>query len=121
MARFGNVVLMRGFLNDDQHREFMQNAAKEYPTICERIDRRIHKICELIQSFDPLRLLQCGYFNYFMSHADKTSEIEIDSETSTALSKGRGFYLYTSSYADFPATFFLSYPLMKPAENKQNV
>ncbi|MCL4536621.1 MAG: SEC-C domain-containing protein [Nitrospirae bacterium] len=85
MARFGNVVLMRGFLNDDQHRAFMQNAAKEYPNICKRTDQRIHKICELIQSFDPLRLLQCGYFNYFMSHADKTSEIEIDSETSIAL------------------------------------
>lgn len=86
IARFGNFLNIRNFMNENEHQEFMKRAAKSYPDICKKIDQRINKICGLISLFDPLTLLQCGFFKYFEAFRGEKSSIKIDADTSMAMS-----------------------------------
>jgi uncharacterized protein YchJ len=85
IARFGNFVSIKNFMNENERQEFMKRAAKSYPDICKKIDQRINKICDLIRFFDPLILLQCGFFNYFEAFRGKKSEFQSDMDTSIAI------------------------------------
>lgn len=85
IARFGNFLSIKNFANENEHQEFMKRAAKSYPDICKKIDQRINKICNLIRFFDPLILLQCGFFNYFQAFREEKSEFQTDMDTSIAM------------------------------------
>lgn len=85
IARFGNFLSIKNFANENEHQEFMKRAAKSYPDICKKIDQRINKICDLIRFFDPLILLQCGFFNYFQAFREEKSEFQTDMDTSIAM------------------------------------
>lgn len=84
-ARYGKFIFMQNAMDDLSHKKFIQQAAKRYPVICERINDRVSKICELIDTFDPLLLMQCSYFNFMMAHKGVKSEIEIDKQRALSL------------------------------------
>lgn len=76
VARFGKAVVMRNLMDEKKHFEFIKHAAKEYPNICKEIDQHVYRIRDLAQLFDPLTLLQCGYFNFVRTTLGKPSELQ---------------------------------------------
>lgn len=85
IARFGKFLSLRNFMNENQHQEFMRRAAERYPDVCKDINDRVRNIRELIKTFDPLRLLQCGFFNYFQAFRENKSTVKTDLDVSMAM------------------------------------
>lgn len=85
MARYGKFMVMRNFMNPEQHKNFMHHAAERYPTICKDIDDRVNRICSLVKEFHPLTLLKYGYDAFVAKSIGKTAEVEIDSDVAIAL------------------------------------
>lgn len=76
MARFGKYIVMQNILDEKGHSEFIKHATQNYSDICSKIDQHVLRIRGLVQQFDPLTLLQCGYFNFFRSTLGKLSEVQ---------------------------------------------
>ena len=76
MARFGKTIVTKSNMTPEQHKAFKKKAAEQHPKMCEEINGRVAKIRKLVQGFNPLILLQCGYFHFACSTIGKTSESE---------------------------------------------
>lgn len=85
MARYGKFIVMRNFMNPEQHNKFMHHAAESYSTICKDIDNRVNRICGLVGEFHPLTLLKYGYDEFVAKSIGKTAEVEVDSDVGIAL------------------------------------
>lgn len=80
MARYGRFISMKNTMSFEQNKEFKNNAANEFPKTCKIINEKVLRIQKLVQEFNPLILLQCGYFRYFHSVLGKISESEYGHE-----------------------------------------
>ena len=76
MVRFGRFVFMKNTMTSKQYKTFRKNAAEKYPEMCKEIDERVLRIRNLVKRFDPLQLMQCGYFHFAQSALGKASESE---------------------------------------------
>ena len=85
IARFGKFAVMKNFATDEEHKKFIERAAQRFPDVCVDFDNRISRIRELVKTFDPLRLLQCGFFNLFQSFRENKSTFKADQDTSMAM------------------------------------
>lgn len=85
MARYGKFMVMKNFMNAEQHKNFMHHAAERYPAICKDIDDRVNRICSLVREFHPVSLLKYGYKAFVAKSIGKTAEVELDSAVAIAL------------------------------------
>jgi hypothetical protein len=85
IARFGKFTMMRNLATEEEHKKFIDRAAQRYPEVCADFDKRITRIRDLVKTFDPLRLLQCGFLNYFHSLDKNKSTIKTDQDSSMAM------------------------------------
>jgi hypothetical protein len=68
MARFGKVVVMRNNMSKEQHQQLMKAMADRLPAIVAEIDAHVAAIVRLVESHDPLSLLQRGYWVSVLPH-----------------------------------------------------
>lgn len=73
-ARFGKEVVIRNNMTEDEHKNYVNYLAEEYPKIKNRIDELVKEIRELVIMYDPLQLLHQSYYNMFLSMLGKPSE-----------------------------------------------
>jgi len=85
MARYGKFMVMRNFMNADQHEKYLQKAAENYPEVCKDIDSRVEIIRSLVSEFHPLHLLKYGYDFFVAKSIGKIAEAELDSSVAIAL------------------------------------
>jgi hypothetical protein len=76
IARFGNEVIMKNNMTEENHQDYFSNLANEYPEIKSKIDQLVHEIRDLVASCNPLKLLHQSYQNMFMSMLGTTSEFQ---------------------------------------------
>jgi len=76
LARFGNTVVIQNTMSSEEFNEFLRKSAAEYPNVCKEIDVLVSEIRELVSNFEPLTLLQCGFFNFASSSLGKKSEAQ---------------------------------------------
>lgn len=74
VARFGKEVVIRNNMTEDEHQNYVNYLAEEYPKIKNRIDELVKEIRELVIMYDPLQLLHQSYYNMFLSMLGKPSE-----------------------------------------------
>lgn len=79
-ARYGKYVHVQNLLDEQQLNEIIQKSAKEFPNVCSTIDQSVARVRDLVKTFDPLLLLQCGFFTFVRSAIGKTSESEYEPE-----------------------------------------
>ena len=85
MARYGRFMMMRNDMTPSEYKEFRAKMAKDFPRYCKEIDTIVSNIREQVRNFDPLILLQCGYFNCVRLLAEKKSESEYGLEEAYSL------------------------------------
>ncbi|MHC4437016.1 MAG: hypothetical protein ACYS3S_06635, partial [Planctomycetota bacterium] len=85
LARYGRFVMIRNEMTPSQHKKFKAQMAQKFPEYCKEIDELVLKIRDQVRSFDPLTLLQCGYFNLVQKVVGKRSESEYGQEETYAL------------------------------------
>jgi hypothetical protein len=76
IARFGNEVIMKNNMTEEDHQDYISNLANEYPEIKSKIDHLVYEIRDLVASCNPLKLLHQSYGNMFMSMLGTTSEFQ---------------------------------------------
>jgi len=77
-SRYGKYVHVQNLLDEQQVNEFLQKSAKDFFNVCSTIDKSVAQIRDLVKTFDPLLLLQCGFFTFVRSAIGKTSESEYE-------------------------------------------
>lgn len=85
IARFGNEVIMKNNMTEEDHQDYFSNLAKEYPEVKCKIDLLVHEIRNLVASCNPLKLLHQSYGNMFMSMLGTTSEFQYGFEEIVAV------------------------------------
>lgn len=85
IARFGKEVVMKNNMTEEDHQNYINNLAKEYPEIKSKIDQLVLEIRDLVANCDPLKLLKQSYGNMFMSMLGTTSEFQYGFEEIVAV------------------------------------
>jgi hypothetical protein len=76
MARFGKQVVYRNNMNADQHQAFMRHIAGELPAVIRKIDGHVAAIVGIVESHDPLSMLQRGFWMSIGPHLMPSDEPE---------------------------------------------
>ncbi|WP_397443930.1 SEC-C metal-binding domain-containing protein [Peribacillus aracenensis] len=85
IARFGNEVIMKNNMTEEDHQNYINYLAQEYPKRKSEIDQLVEEIRNLIASCNPLKLLHQSYGNMFMSMLGTTSEFQYGFEEMVAV------------------------------------
>ena len=85
MARFGEKIVTRNNMSNEQFKAMQERLAGEFPEICQEIDKIIAKIAELVKILPPDRLLYRAAWEKARHHINIKSEIEIDHEAAMSL------------------------------------
>ena len=65
MARLGTQVVTRNNMTKEQHDQFMRLQAARLPEVIAEINAHVEAIARVVQRYDPLSLLQRGYWEEF--------------------------------------------------------
>lgn len=84
MARYGNGVIMRNNMSDEQFTEYQKSLADAFPDACLELDKLTAKIASIVSTLDPLRLLNRAHWNYIHSQLG-LSKKGMGNDSATAL------------------------------------
>ncbi|MCR8633213.1 SEC-C metal-binding domain-containing protein [Paenibacillus radicis (ex Xue et al. 2023)] len=85
MAQFGNTVVMRNNMSEEDHERIMAKLAGDYPDTYTKIDELVNSIRSLVVRCDPLQLLVQGYYGMLFSMLNKSSEFQFDFDDTVAV------------------------------------
>lgn len=85
MAQFGNTVVMRNNMSEEEHERLMIKLASDFPNTYRKIDELVNSIRSLVIKCDPLQLLVQGYYGMLFSMLDKSSEFQFDFNDTVAV------------------------------------
>ncbi len=67
-ARFGKQVVYRNNMNAREHQVFMRHLAGELPAVIRKVDAHVAAIVGIVESHDPLSILQRGFWMSIWPH-----------------------------------------------------
>lgn len=80
MARFGEKIVMKNSMTNEQFNKMQERLAGEFPDICKEIDEVIGKIVDLVKILPPDKLMYHALWERAAHHINIKSEIEIDED-----------------------------------------
>lgn len=85
VIKYENSVIIKNNMSEEEHEEFIQHLASQYPLVYKKIDDLVNSIRNLVTQGDPLRLLKQSYDLLLMTQMNMTSEFQGDFDDSITL------------------------------------
>ncbi|WP_409290636.1 SEC-C metal-binding domain-containing protein [Peribacillus sp. SCS-37] len=85
IARFGNTVVLKNNMNEEEHRNYISRLSNDYLDTYKKIDAMVKDIRDLVSKCAPLHLLAHGYYGMFFSMLGKTSEFQHNFDDTVAV------------------------------------
>jgi hypothetical protein len=76
LARFGNLVMLRNILADEDFEKFSKRLAQTHPDVCRKIDSIIEWLKEEVIKYSPLHLMSRAYTEWSTASINKVSEAD---------------------------------------------